>query len=298
MLNRFADGGKSKREMILYFAVLGSSYCAVCLLISGGHSVALLIAYFLANLVWSLDNRKSQGTRAFIPLLLSTVAVLVTAFIYFLNLKAGDQSISVKAAKLWDYILGFIIGVGSAVVHQGQQAALFFGVAIVLLVGIVLSLIVFFMNAELRKKLMLPFMYLVFGGISIAVICYGRIGTFGANYIASSRYTVEKNFGLLGLSWLLCEVGGHIHVEKKLKRIVFGMVAMAICCTMVYFLVLSAAEEWKIAPYRGAYYTQLANIMRNIDSYADDQLTVFQSDAVSVRGAIKFLAENHLSIFR
>ncbi len=295
---RFNDGEKSKREMILCFAVLGSIYCAVGLLISGGHSIALLLTYFLANLVWSLDNRKRMGARALIPLLLSTVAVFATALIYFLNLKAGDQTVSAKAAKLWDYARGFIIGIGSAVVHQGQQAAFFIGAAVVLLVGIGLSLIVFFMNAELRRKLLFPFMCLIFGGISIAVICYGRVGSFGANYTASSRYTVEKNFGLLGLAWLLCEVGGHIHAEKMLKRIVFGTFAAAVCCTMVYFLVLSATEEWKMAPYRGAYYTQLANMMRNIDAYTDDQLGSFQSDAAYVRGAIRFLVENHLSIFR
>ena len=288
----------SGREMILYSATLGSLYVFIGAFISGGHSVALLSSYLLASVVCYFDNKKLLGSRAVIPLVFSGVSIPVTVLIYFMNVSFGGQKVTIAITEAGEYIRGFLIGLGSSVIHQGKDERMYFVVGVIIILWTVGVIICFLGHAEWRREQLFPFLCLLFGGISVIVICIGRVGAFNAQYIASSRYTVEKNFGLLGLIWLTSSLGEEVALSNKTKKAVYCLISIVLIGTMAYFLIASALEEWRTAPYRGAYYTNLATIMRNIDSYTDEQLSGFQSSPVYVRGAVKFLAMNHLSIFR
>ena len=112
--------------------------------------------------------------------------------------------------------------------------------------------------------------------------------------MVASRYVVESSIGLVGMIWMTYALFGD---AAKNWLMACKVVTAPLLCILMMLCVIKV--ETGIAPYRKIYYENLADMMRNIDDYADEELGAFQANSPDdVRYCIEFFKENGLSIFK
>ena len=140
----------------------------------------------------------------------------------------------------------------------------------------------------------MPAVCLLYALAISVMICWGRIGKFGPESMTASRYVVESSVGLIGIVWMTYALFGD--TVKNWFAVCRTVVAPLVCLLMMLYVIKA---ENVIAPYRKIYYENLADMMQNIEDYADDELGAFQANSPDdIRYCIDFFKENKLSIFK
>ena len=291
-------------------AVICSAFCVAftmyCLWFSAVSFIGNVIVLAFVTFVWAREDKKyKKPSIRRVCIAIAATCVLIIVLYFALAKKAGGQSVTntLVLVPVFEYVKGYIIGLGASIlpntVLNDHGRPIFYVTGSLLLIWVVLVVVLIIKKKLLRGNI-LPLMYLVSGGVMLAVACFGRIGQYGVSVMTSSRYCVYSNTALIGLIWLTCQVfkekssGSGRNIMMTISKCVLAMGCVVLTLALLY----AAKIEWGIAPYRGQYYSELARMMRKIDEYSDSQLGGFQSDATFVRGAVEFLRNNHLSIFR
>lgn len=280
--------------------ILFGVYCGLLtILISSAYFVGHLFAIILTGIIkfiWCPEFRKKAKFSMPIYVVLQMIAVLLYYTMIRLSVSLKGGSTAGINFKIIDVIKGLFVYIGSLIVPQtyvesaGYESALAIGTFIFV---IMIALMIAYFKLGIDKKSLFPFMCIVYAGTTGAVIAVGRVSAFGIGTMNSSRYVVESTIGLIGLIWMGFEVLQNVAIKS-----VIGLDKIVLVTALTIGLSFSATTEIKIAPYRGAYYTQLYNYMLDVDNVDDSSLGVFQNTPENVRFVVEFFKENNYSIFQ
>ena len=250
---------------------------------------AILVLYFFL----SKDSKTVKYTR--IPILVLLIAGAAFTFLT----TASNSGIANGTVNISDYIKGFFVMLGSTVIplellNEGYTVHIAAGIVIFLLT--VESLVVFFKD-KLYTKSWLPLGCLVYAGVSVIIIIYGRADSLGFGTVVSSRYVTETTLGLLGIVMIQAMfVSNHLGVKRRGPVIACTIgVAVSLCVTGL--LILANAAEQKTGPYRKIYYQSMAIYAMDIDNATDEQLSLFQAPANEVRNAVRAMKKYKLCLW-
>lgn len=300
---QYIDGYKKRtlKKNTVYGMQLGLLCSIITVFVGGAYFVGHLMAIGVV-LAWTFLQHWNEKKEYFIPMLLwgiiSFVGALIYLYLYTLRGPTGHAT-----GQTFD-VLEFLISTCKAVVLFWGAALLptalaettgltpFYLVGIFMMIWI-LCLLLYASRIKNEKLNSFP-VICIWYALSISVfIAFGRSEKFSVATMTSSRYVVESSIGLVGIVWLsfsLIQDG-----TRKLSHKVCFAVPVIV---MAILLGNSNYKEWKTGPYRQAYTENIAEMMRNIESYADDELAITQGKAQDVRFCVEFFKKNNFSIFK
>lgn len=294
MTERLLQGilDKAYRMQILSVLLLAFVSAFIAVLLSGAYIVAFLGAISGAFLVFCVINRKEIRPKH-IPLMAIWGMTVMACLIFYITSMPGG-SIPGVHASIAEYLKGFMIYIGTAVVPQNlceTTLTPFLIVGIIICAVTVYLLIVYFRKRK-DKINYIPLLLIAYAAINGAVIAYGRVNLYGAGTMASSRYTVESIIGLIGVVWL-----GILCYPMPVKGIVRKVILWA--CVIAVFVGLAGCykTEGEIAIYRAAYQDGMKEKMLTINQCTDDELNVFQESPEYTRTMTAFFQKYNLSVF-
>lgn len=288
---------RGKRGIV---ALLFGCWCAsVTILFSAAYFVGLLPAIGFSFLYLMMRNKSNY--KDYLPsVLIWGVLSFIGALVYLWMFLYGNRSSVVGSVSLLK--LPFLL-VESVVLFWGASIlpnrlsevvglAPFYIIGTLLLVYIVVLLIGYFGNDK-KKYGLFPLTCIVYSLLIAIVIGIGRIGEFSSSVMCSSRYVIESSIGLVGITILTYEryLNHFGNIKLTLKGVILQVVLLITLCG-------SMVSELQIAPYRGLYNENIAEMMMNIDAYSDEELSVTQGQASDVRYCVQFFKDNNLSIFK
>ncbi len=225
------------------------------------------------------------------------ISMLSGALIYYVTLDKGTagtgESVDISQ-RIIDFIKGLILMLGSTIIPQTKQSLNMqntYSAGIVILSLACFSVYLFF-RTKMYKKTYFPLACLVYAFVSILVIEYGRIYTFGLGSVTSSRYVVETTIGLVGLM----QIYWNCLISIDMKKIVKGISVCAIV-GVLGMMMWSNSVEMEIAPYRKIYNQGMENLLINIDEVTDEQLSIFQTAPDNVRKTAEIMKKYNLSVW-
>jgi len=156
-----------------------------------------------------------------------------------------------------------------------------------------------FVRHEINKTTVFAAFIMIYFYANLAGIIYGRIETFGSDYLNAPRYVLLYQFNIVAL---LLMFSGSCHRQFTNKVIASTFVSLVCLLLLVQWPLSKYA--WKSAPYKRAYYVEFA---RQIVAMGDDPSIKFErcapelppcnySEEHKVR-AIGLLEENNLNVY-
>ncbi len=124
------------------------------------------------------------------------------------------------------------------------------------------------------------------------VVALSRFG-YGAEYGFASRYTSQTALGFLGCYLILLKA----LQGRPQERGAIAMVAM-LCVAVLLAQTATHVVQWSIAPYRQAYYGEVARIAAGFEEAQDEELILFQVPVQAARQALPILRRHRLSFYR
>lgn len=283
---------RSFRYQILSILLLSVLAAAVSLLLSGAYFAAYLGSISLTLLIFCIINRK-EIKLVHIPLMLIWAMTVGACFLFYLKSMSGGMPMGTNMPLL-QYIRGFVIYIGAAVIPQYHSETTLtpFVIAGICLIAFACLIFCVLIRTKRLSKAYIALMLILYCIINGIVIAYGRVGYYGAGTMASSRYTVESILGLTGLIWAAVICFPNAKKENFIKAILYaGMAAIIVSSAYCYKI------EADIAIYRAEYQEQMKEQMLRIDEATDEELTIFQENPEYVRTMVDFFRDNQLSVF-
>lgn len=294
-VSRLLAGG---RWSVRGFAAAGVGAGIVVCLMSQLYFPAMLLSVLFAFgfALFLLPGEWRRKCRAYAAFLLPCAAAV---FIYFWGAGAGAEAEKsvlelIFSGDFWFGILYMLVGstVPQSVTQNwaGWQFAAVGGVFLLVLLGAVFL----YFRLRMYEKSFFPMLIAAYGLLSIPIIEFGRLGNGGLLYLTSSRYVCETT-----LIWTGCAmIYGYAFLlaGNAMRRKIASVVCLAvISAAMVY----SGIVEFRIAPFRGAFKSELIAMLQtnDPDNLTDEQLAGFQSPPDTVRQGIALLREYQLNVF-
>lgn len=268
----------------------------IMLFISGGYLPAFVGAIIFCFILDSIFNYREKG---FVPkqYCFITLVIVFSMIVYSLGLSGVPQDTDILNIFSVELIKGILIMLGSSVVdtsyvdNLGINFSIYIG--IIILVIYLFALFLYFYT-KMWKKTYVPIMLILYSGINIFIINFARASKFGSSYLSSSRYSYETIMGIIGVSCILIRY--MLSVNFKTKKSKVSIVLIGIISIM---LLSSYVAEFRMAKFRKSYQNNLIDIMYNIDSYSDDELSVFQAnEPEQVRNGVKLMRDYNLGVFK
>lgn len=279
--------------------VFGSSSAAITVLFSAAYFVAFLPAIGLSFMYLLIRDRDKCKDYVFSVLIWGVLSFIgaITYLLLFMNGSRDSVVTMIDISKLPFHLLeSIVLFFGASVLPNHLSDVVGFapfyivGTLLLLYIGILLSS---YFGDKKDQYSIFPLTCIIYSTVIAVAISLGRMDEFGTTVMCSSRYAVESSIGLVGVTILTYEkyICHSVCIKSVVKGIMLELVLLTMLCS-------SMVSELQIAPYRGLYSENIAEIMRNIDLYSDEELSVTQGEAGDVRYCVEFFKENKLSIFQ
>lgn len=294
--NMFQDESVTTIKAILFGVAIG----IIVDLISQLYMVAYLLT-ILTTWIVELVRKKEKFKQYMIPVIAFWIPVLLSLVIYFSGLSAKEFKGDCAGEPLQlllspNYYYGILYMLVGSLFPQTKieliNRPVILSIGFVLLLIVVLAVALYF-KYRLQSTTYFPMMLCAYGLFSIAVIVAGRVQRFGLYGVVASRYVCETILLWCGCILTLLTIA--MTSKKEKKQIVLYAISAAIILLIGY----ADFIEFHIAPYRGWGKDQMLQMLDAIDSYSDDELTVFQAGNPDlVRTGIALMEKYSLNYFR
>ena len=225
---------------------------------------------------------------------------------------------SIIGVETFDYAINF----GTIT----EKIVYIFGIIYIL---IILWTIFIVIKEKFLRRVIFPYLYVVYGMANYALIFLARYKFVRDEYGMTSRYALQYMFLSIGIIMILSMFIDKTIVEadlgkinkseeakdsaKKLhtldyllslkldKKNIIMIFISCICIFILYFgNVVTSCDEIYKADYRKIIYTNLIDIAKNNENYTDEELSNFfeyHRDPEHIRNAFKILKEQKLNVF-
>ncbi len=205
------------------------------------------------------------------------------------------------------FFVRFLIKSFSSMVIGGEAAENIFSsntpflILGLLVMGLYLLALWFYLKYRLYKDSILPLMLMVSGGMNHVLILVSRWIFLEENYGISSRYALQFQTGILGIILTFALL---IRKKRIKNRFALRLAAAGVCMLFLAGNSYTTYAEIKKVPNRKKIFVERGEIARNFEQYTDDQLKAeFEyrrsraDSGAKVRSALTILKENGYSIF-
>lgn len=281
-------------------------FCLLQFLVINWFSQAYYVGFFVAEFVViavvvvnDFVNEKDVDKRYILQVVVLFASGIGSCIYNIVTLQSGmasNGSISISLLeKIRDMFLGIILVLGGTVVpvtEQGDGCSYVYIIGTFIAIMAILAVVLFF-ETKMYEKTCFPVACMVYALVSAAVICYGRIYSYGLQSVTSSRYVVETTIGLLGMFLIFA-----YSISKVRLGLVVNKISICTIVTIIAVLMIRAdIVEMKIGPGRKVYNENLVEMARDIDNVDDEELMLFQASPDQVRSGVKALKKYKLSIW-
>lgn len=195
-----------------------------------------------------------------------------------------------------DVVNSFLWG-GAAIPGKAVLAA---GLAVMLVY--LLALIAYFANDMLERTLF-PLMLMLSGLGNHALVTISRWIYLDDSYGLSSRYGGQFMIGILGIIMVFAMAGRrsrHLRRVDEKRRRAAGIIAAVMIVFIAAGNCYTDYRELRLAQYRKANYTQMAEAIVNYESYEEEELLrllEWHKAPEQLYSAINILKDNRLNVF-
>lgn len=280
----------------------------LAVLVFGGSHVLAFAAALGATFLCYLLTRRSRLTKDFwFRAFTISVFLAVVAFLYMYRIHYNDYfpDASHRVDEILAYplehpleALQFLLAAFAASVVSADAAAAYFSFHAIVLIGMVvvllyaLALFLFF-RSSMYERTYLPFFLIIQTFFYLGFMTMGRF-VFGIDYGMASRYSCVRVYGLAALVWIFIFI-----LTRAVRTNVLLKSTICVGFVMIFSgLLLTAAVEWRIQPYRKIYFEQIHAIAMSVDTATDEELSKFEERPELVRASLRLLREFRLNAYR
>lgn len=139
----------------------------------------------------------------------------------------------------------------------------------------------------------------LYGVFQMLIILVGRIGSFDARYMISSRYAFDTKFVLIGDLCIMAMCFGSMYNGFEYHINKWGRVVCLSCVIlMIGGILYNDCIEYKKAPYRRIYLENMVEIMDNADRLDDEELAPLQADPNAIRKGVEIMKKYQIGIYK
>jgi hypothetical protein len=273
------------------------------LFFGGSHVFSFAPALGVTFLCYLLTNRFSLTKDFWFRVLLISAFLVAITFLYLYRIHHNDyfpgcahhmdtlMSNPFNALKFLLAAFGSsVVGVNAAKIYFSFDGIVVLGLCLVFLYCVCGYLFFVF---KLYERTYLPFYLMMQTLFFLIFMMIGRF-KYGLDYGMASRYTCVSVYGLAGIIWVIIF---SLVKSEDLKLKWRGLFYMPI---MMIFLgiLLTSIVEWRIQPYRKAYFKNVREIALRVDTATDDELSKFEERPELVRQALNILRTCNLNVYR
>lgn len=308
------------------------------LLFAGSYSVAYLATLIIFSVISIIATLRVKhinvGARPVIIIIVS----LICLALYYKSSHSGEQLVPVgfQDVTLKDIMEAdatfpvrfFLSSFASALIGvETLMFAVTYGTitnTVIFIIGIVYIIIMLWAlfvgirdiisekhrETETRSGEPMPYLYIVYGLISVALIFLARYRFVRADYGMSSRYAIQYMFLTIGIILILSKKIDTIISRDKsepeathsgepaLLTLIVSALAIFI---LVFGHIITTTDEMYKTDNRKLVYEFVENVAKNYHDYTDEQLMgtfeYFRS-AEHIKNALGTLEDNHLNVFQ
>lgn len=288
---------KQRRKYVIFSGII--AFISIILL-SQLYFPAMVVSLGII-IVFKLTVMRGNQEIERYPYIIWIIMVSLGIVIYGINVSSSlGQSSVAGSSNLVNHILdgtafwGMFVMLASIIIPQIkiQQMSSFeiYFIGMVIAAIIIYSLIIYIKD-RLYIVSTIPAYLILYGGISICAIEYGRLGMSDLLYLSSSRYVCETTSILTGCFLILYY---KINKSQRSGMIVSSIIMIGLSVTLIN----SAYIEKNMAAARGAYKDEAIQLLYNIDDVTDDELGILQANnANQVREGTELLKKYSLNVF-
>jgi hypothetical protein len=272
------------------------------LVFGGTHSFSFAPALAFTFLCFVMTRQPELTNSFWKRFVVMAVYLAALAYIYLHNIHYNDyfptashhiEKVLLQPLDALGFLLAAfgasVVGVNAADTYFPFQSMIAIGFCIVLTYGLG---VVLFIRSKMYEHTYMPFYLLMHSSFYLVFMTLGRFG-YGMEYGMASRYTCVSVYGLVGLIWIMIYARSVPKSTNPLWRIPLYASAIGIFAG----LLLTTIVEWRIQPYRRAYFLNLHEIALLVDTASDEALSKFEERPKLVRQSLMVLKDCRLNVY-
>ena len=286
--------GRALELALLYVFII----CGVKGMFFLGYGCALVVI-----IIWDfLQRSKEEKRKYFKTYIILGVGLLCGAILYLYGLDMGSSNggtiHGLSFATVISLLKSYIIMMGASMIGTAAPAYAVEGCGIFLSLFTIYCIFVYF-NKQFYKNTYFPMLLIISTIAIVFVIWVGRGERFNIWYLASSRYICDTKMMMVADIWIMMLYLQTKQMEKKDKKEWVKCIAnIGLVIVMLSGIIITDKMEWDIKGYRKAYYNQIIEKMRNIDSLKEEEFANFQANNPDmVREGVAIMKKYKLNIY-
>lgn len=213
---------------------------------------------------------------------------------YFPNSSQHVDKVLANPAEALQFLLAAfgasVVGVDAAKAYFSFHSMVFLGFCILSIHGLGLYM---FIKSKLYEVTYMPFYLIMQTFFYLVFMMAGRFG-YGIDYGMASRYTCVSVYGLAGTIWVIIfSLANSENFKPRWRRLLYLPIVM-----IFSGMFLTTVVEWRIQPYRKAYFQNIKDIALRVDTATVEELFKFEEQPELVRQSLKILRDCHLNVYR
>ncbi|PKN51111.1 MAG: hypothetical protein CVU55_13330 [Deltaproteobacteria bacterium HGW-Deltaproteobacteria-13] len=273
------------------------------LIFGGTHSFSFAPALSATLICYILTRRNSLSKEFWLRVVIIGLFLAMLAFLYMYRIHYNDyfpNSSGHHLDKALDNpsgVVQFLLAAFGASVVGVNAANIYFSFHSMVVLGFCVIIIYclcgyLFFASKLYERTYLPF-YLMMQTLFYLIFMMIARFDYGIDYGMASRYTCVSVYGLAGIIWVIIFFLANSEDLKPRWRVL-----LYVPIVMIFSgIFLTAIVEWRIQPYRKAYYQNIKDIALRVDTATVEELSKFQEKPTLVRQSLMILRDCHLNVY-
>lgn len=263
-----------------------------------GYGCALVVI-----IIWDFWQRNKEERAKYLKTYITLgMGLLCGAILYIYGLdmesSTGGAMSGLSIASIVSFAKAIVIMLGTSMIGTACPKYAVVSCGFFMTVFTLYCVYVYF-HKKYYQKTYFPLLSIISSIAVIFVIWFGRAERFSVWYLASSRYICDTKWIMVANIWIvMLNMQEKRALGKGKSERIKCFVNIALLLVMLSGIVVTDKVEWGIKVYRKAYFDQIVDRMRNIDSLKEEEFAIFQANnPEQVREGVAIMKKYKLNIY-